>query len=80
MPATMNISLPKPLKKFVDNQVKDGGYSGVSDYVRNLIRGDQRNAAGNHLRRLVAEGIASGPATPVDKEYWAAKRKQLRAA
>lgn len=79
MPATMNISLPEPLKKFVDLQVKQRGYSGVSDYVRDLIRTDQQGNAAGHLRRLIAEGIASGAPVPVDKAYWGAKRKQLRA-
>lgn len=79
MPATMNISLPEPLKKFVDGQIKRGGYSGASDYVRDLIREDRKHAAANTLRTLIAEGLASGPAQPVDKRYWAGKRKRLGA-
>lgn len=31
---TMNISLPDPLKKFVDAQIAQGRYSSVSGYVR----------------------------------------------
>lgn len=79
MPATMNISLPEPLKKFVDGQVKKGGYSGASDYVRELIRDHQQHVAAEQLRTLIAEGLASGAPVPTDKKYWAAKRKQLRA-
>ena len=78
MPATMNISLPEPLKKFVDSQVKDGGYSGVSDYVRELIRDDQQRVAAEQLRTLIAEGLASGAPVAADKKYWAAKRKKLQ--
>lgn len=76
MPSTMNISLPQPLKKFVDQQVKQRGYSGVSDYIRDLIRTDQQGAAA--LRRLIAEGVASGAAAPVDKAYWAVKHSEGR--
>ena len=79
MSTTMNISLPEPLKKFVDGQVKSGGYSGASDYVRDLIREDQKRIAADTLRALIAEGLASGSTRPVDKRYWTAKRKQLRA-
>lgn len=79
MTATMNISLPEPLKKFVDTQVKQGGYSGVSDYVRDLIRDHQRRIAGDQLRALIAEGLGSGPPTTANKAYWAAKRKKLGA-
>ena len=37
---SMNISLPDPLKKFVDGQISTGRYSSVSEYVRELIRTD----------------------------------------
>ena len=39
---SMNISLPEPLKEFVDEQVDSGRYSSVSEYVRELIRDDER--------------------------------------
>ena len=39
---SMNISLPDPLKKFVDGQIAQGRYSSVSEYVRELIRADVR--------------------------------------
>jgi antitoxin ParD1/3/4 len=76
MPATMNISLPEPLKKFVDRQVKERGYAGASDYVRELIRNDEKRAAAELLRSLIAEGLSSGDAVPVDDAYWKRKRKQ----
>ncbi|MEO6922634.1 MAG: type II toxin-antitoxin system ParD family antitoxin [Bryocella sp.] len=78
MPATMNISLPEPLKEFVDSQIVRGGYAGASDYVRDLIRDDQQRIAVEQLRTLIAEGLASGAPLPADKKYWAAKRKQFR--
>lgn len=37
---TLNISLPEPLKEFVDEQVNSGRHSNASDYVRELIRDD----------------------------------------
>ena len=36
--ATMNVSLPDPMKDRVEDQVKAGQYSSASDYVRDLIR------------------------------------------
>jgi antitoxin ParD1/3/4 len=76
MPTTMNISLPEPLKKFVERQVKEHGYAGVSDYVRELIRNDEKRAAADLLRHLIAEGLASGEPVRVDAAYWKRKRKQ----
>lgn len=34
----MNISLPDPLRDFVEKEVRRGGYSSVSEYVRELVR------------------------------------------
>lgn len=78
--ATMNISLPEPLKEFVDRQVARAGYGSVSDYVRDLIRQDQVRQAERHLSELVRAGLESGRSRPVDARYWAAKRATLRAS
>ena len=39
---TMNISLPEPLKEFVDGQIASGRYSSASEYIRELIREDEK--------------------------------------
>ena len=39
---TMTISLPAPLKEFVDNQTGSGGYSSASEYICELIREDKK--------------------------------------
>ena len=38
MATTMNISLPETLRDFVEEAVNDGGYSSVSEYMRELVR------------------------------------------
>lgn len=76
--ATMNVSLPDPLKQFVDDEVREGGFASTSDYMRDLIRQRQRAKAEETLRRLIAEGMASGPAEPVTPETWEQMRKELR--
>ena len=75
---TMNISLPEPLKNFVDNQVQDGGYSTSSEYVRDLIRRDQVRRAEQQLAALIMEGLESGSAIPADDNYWKNKRTALK--
>ena len=75
----MNISLPDEMKRFVDQQVREGAYAGSSDYVRELLRREQRAAAEAKLRRLIAEGLASGPAEPMDESYFDDLRKRVRA-
>jgi len=59
--ATMNVSLPDPMKEWVNAQTETGRYGNASDYVRDLIRRDQdRHNKIAELQRLVTEGIESG--------------------
>lgn len=56
---TMNISLPDPLKEFVDDQIAEGRYSSVSEYIRALIRDDEKRKAEQRLEALLLEGLDS---------------------
>lgn len=56
--ATMNVSLPDPLKAWVEDRVKSGRYANASDYVRDLIRRDQEKREA--LVRALIEGEESG--------------------
>ena len=67
---TMNISLPDQLKEFVDGQVDSGRYSSVSEYVRDLIRDDEKRKAQDKLETLLMEGIQSGEPTEMTRKDW----------
>jgi antitoxin ParD1/3/4 len=71
----LNISLPEPLRQFVDDKVKSGGYGTASEYIGELIRQAQ-NAEEEQVRleALLLEGLDSGPGTEVTPEFW----KELR--
>ena len=71
----MNISLPERLKSFVDEQVAGRGFGTSSEYVRELIRGDQDR---QRLRGLLLEGAASAPTEPVDGAYFDGLRERVR--
>jgi antitoxin ParD1/3/4 len=59
--ASMNVSLPDPMKDWVEAQARTGRYSNASDYVRDLIWKDQERAAKIvHLRQLVTDALESG--------------------
>lgn len=59
--ATMNVSLPDPMKSWVEERSKTGRYSNASDYVRDLIRRDQiRTEKLAAMQSLVTEAIDSG--------------------
>ena len=51
--AQMNISIPDKLKAWVESRVADGSYASSSDYLRDLVRQDQRER--NRLDWLRAE-------------------------
>jgi len=74
---SMNISLPDPLKEFVEAQVHAGGYSSASEYIRELIRRAQKEQAEAELERLLLEGLKSGEPVTVTPEYWKKKRAKL---
>lgn len=72
---SMNVSLPEELKEYVETQSK-GGYSTPSEYVRELIRGDQRRRAAEKLDSLLLEGLNSGDSIPVDPRFWSELKKE----
>ena len=76
---TMNISLPEQLKEFVDHQVGSGRYSSVSEYVRELIREDEKRKAQEKLEALLMEGIqSSGPAEMTRQDWDDIRREALK--
>ncbi len=69
---TMNVSLPHPMKEWVEAQAKTGRYSNASDYVRDLIRKDQmRSDKIAAMQRFVDEGLQSGPGSRSQDELFA---------
>lgn len=44
---SMNISLSEQMKNWVDAQLESGAYHNVSEYIRDLIRKDQKENAQN---------------------------------
>jgi len=76
---TMNIALPENLKEFVLRQVAEGGYSTTSEYVRELIRADQKRKAGERLETLLLAGLEGGDAAPMTQKEWTSIRAQVSA-
>ncbi len=74
---TMNIAIPEGLKSFAHERTQRSGFASVSEYVRDLIRADQKAAAREAIEALIVEGLESGDAIPVTREYWEEKRRNL---
>ncbi|MBW9089038.1 type II toxin-antitoxin system ParD family antitoxin [Rhizobium wenxiniae] len=70
--ATMNVSLPDPMKDWVESQARTGRYSNASDYVRDLIRRDQaRTDKIAEMQRFVDDGLKSGVGSRLKDELFA---------
>jgi len=73
----MNISLPEPLKQFVDGQIAAGRYSSASEYIRELIREDEKRKAEERLEALLLEGL-QGEESELTRDDWTAIRREAR--
>ena len=71
----MNISLPDPMKKYVEEQVNAGGYSSASEYVRELVRADQKS----RLEEMLMASLNSGDPIDITPEMLEQVRERLRA-
>jgi antitoxin ParD1/3/4 len=57
--AVVNISLPDKMKQYVEDRVSEGEYNTTSEYIRDLIRAEQRHRAEQHLESLLIRGMES---------------------
>ena len=70
MPTSMNISLPAPLKSWVEQQVEQRGYSTASEFVRDVLRREQERALRAAVDERLTQAIASGESTPLTRQDW----------
>jgi antitoxin ParD1/3/4 len=67
--STMNISIPDPMKDWVQTQIDTGKYAGNSDYVRDLIRKDQvQHQKIQAMQEAITKGLESGDPQDFDVE------------
>ena len=68
--ATMNISLPDSLKEYVKERMEEEHYGNASDYIRSLIREDQKRRDEKKLEQMLLEGVRSGPGMEIGSKEW----------
>lgn len=74
---SLNVSLPEDLREYIEVLIKEQGYSTASEYLRELIRNDQRRRAIEKLEALALEGLASGKLIEATPEYWRKKHRDF---
>ena len=58
---TLNVPLPDSMRAFIDQKVAQGGYSTASEYIRQLVREDQKRAAQETAGIATHRRLRSGP-------------------
>jgi antitoxin ParD1/3/4 len=69
--STMHVALPEALRDYVLRRVASGEYGNTSEYIRELIRRDQREQDAARLRAMLEEGLESGPPSADVENDWA---------
>jgi antitoxin ParD1/3/4 len=77
VPTTMNVAISPELTAHIDREIVEGRYASSSEYVRDLIRQDQRRKAEQRLADLVRERLES-PIEPDGLAFWRKRRENLR--
>ena len=75
--STLSVELPEPLHGYVRERVECGEFPDEAAYLRDLVRQDRDRRATDRLRELIAEGLASGPATPLTEADVARVRQRI---
>ena len=70
MTTTMNISLPETLKTFVDMTISVEGYGTASEYIRELIRQDQKKKEQEKLEKVLLKALSSGESGELNDQVW----------
>jgi antitoxin ParD1/3/4 len=63
---------------FVEAQVRRGSYSTPSEYIRALVREDERQKARERLEAQILEGLRS-PASERETQDWAELKRRVLA-
>jgi len=75
---SVNISLPEPQMRFVEAQIATGRYGSASEYVRELIREDEKRKAEERVEALLLEGL-EGEESELSSGDWKVIRKEALA-
>lgn len=75
---SLNISLPKPLREWVDRLVDEHDYGTASEYIRELVREDRDRRIRRDVDAKLREALASGPARPLTRKDWDSVRARVR--
>ena len=77
----MQIDIPNSAWPIVQRRAAQAGFASVSDYLLNLLLGEEAEQVSQHDARIAAaidQGYASGPPTPMTEADWDNLRMEMR--
>jgi antitoxin ParD1/3/4 len=77
MRASLNISLPEEMKRWIDAHVSNAGYGTTSEYFRQLVRDDQRRQLREEIDAKLLAALDGGEAVEMNPEWWEERREEL---
>jgi antitoxin ParD1/3/4 len=70
--------MPDKLRDFVDERTRQTHHATPTEYIRSLVREDQKRAEQENLESLLLEGLKSGKPVTVDNlDSYFVKKKQI---
>jgi len=75
--ASVNVSVSQSMREFIEAQVAKGRYRTPSEYLRALIRGQQKQEAEKALEAKLLEALDEEP-SEMTRQDWADIRREVR--
>lgn len=73
----MNISLPEKMRAWIEEQVAEGRYATPSEYIRELLREEQKRKLRDEIDRKLLDALESGPARDLSEADWQRIRRRV---
>jgi antitoxin ParD1/3/4 len=75
---TLQLDLPDEMMEFIAEQIAEGDYDSPSEYIRDLVRADQKRHAKSQLETVLLRAANSGDPSDLTPEIVEQMRQRLR--
>ena len=77
--ASLNVSMPDELRDFVARRTKEMNHATPTEYIRSLVREDQKRADQEKLEKLLLQSLSDGKPIVIKdvNEYFEQKKRDL---
>ena len=77
---SLTISLPESVRDYIASYIQNGDFSTPSDYLRSLVREEQKRHEEAKLESMLLEALNTEGAIEMTSQYWQTKRQNFRAS